>query len=167
MLRGLLLSLLVAWPLAAAEISHIHGIAIDPADPSRLLLATHHGLFAMRADGSVSQVSRHDHDLMGFSPHPTERNLLFASGHPSSGGNLGVIVSRDGGINWQPLSPGERGPVDFHQMDVSKADPRVLYGAYAGTLQVSRDGWLHWEIVAPAPEWLLALAAGANCKLVI
>jgi hypothetical protein len=27
------------------SVAHIHGIAVDPADPQRLYLATHHGLY--------------------------------------------------------------------------------------------------------------------------
>ena len=37
------------------------------------------------------------YDYMGFIPHPTDPSLLFASGHPAGGGNLGFIVSNDGG----------------------------------------------------------------------
>ncbi len=76
---------------------------------------------------------------MGFTPHPADESVLYASGHPAGGGNLGFIVSRDGGRGWSSLSPGVGGPVDFHQMDVSKADPSVIYGAHGG-LQASRDG---------------------------
>jgi photosystem II stability/assembly factor-like uncharacterized protein len=54
------------------------------------------------------------------------------------------------------------GPVDFHQMDVSPADPQTIYGAYAGQLQVSRDGGQSWEVVGPAPEGLIDLAASSK-----
>tara|TARA_R110002020_G_scaffold67188_9_gene176681 strand:- start:1547 stop:1669 length:123 start_codon:yes stop_codon:yes gene_type:complete len=32
----------------------------------------------------------------------------------------------------QQVSPGVNGPVDFHQLTVSPADPARVYGAYAG-----------------------------------
>ena len=79
--------------------------------------------------------------------------IYFASGHPADGGNLGVIRSSDGGAGWELLDPGVGGPVDFHQLDVSKSDPSVLYGVY-GTLQVSRDGGETWLAVAEAPPGL-------------
>jgi photosystem II stability/assembly factor-like uncharacterized protein len=99
-------------------------------------------------------------DFMGFTPHPADPKVLYASGHPAGGGNLGFIVSTDGGATWAQLSPGADGPVDFHQMDVSPADPKVVYGAY-GSIQVSRDGGKSWSETGPAPEGLIQLAASS------
>jgi hypothetical protein len=146
-------------PLAALLAgTHVHGLAVDPADPDRLLIATHHGLHALTLSTRRSeQVSERRDDLMGFTPHP-DGGTLFASGHPAEGGNLGFIVSEDGGATWTMRSPGLNGPVDFHAMTVSPADPAVIYGAYGG-LQVSRDGGASWEMAGPAPEGLIALAA--------
>ena len=42
---------------ALAGATHFHGIAVDPADPSRLYLATHHGLYAVEPDGSAMLLS--------------------------------------------------------------------------------------------------------------
>ena len=156
-------------PLSAAETTvaalaketHFHGLAVDPQDPSRLHLATHHGLYVADATGVARQVSESKDDFMGFTPHPSDPTILFASGHPSGGGNLGFIVSRDGGKSWTKLSAGVGGPVDFHQMDVSKADPQVLYGVY-GDLQKSKDGGRTWSRVGPAPEGLIGLATSSR-----
>jgi photosystem II stability/assembly factor-like uncharacterized protein len=159
--------LAVAAPAAAAEsvplaaVSHIHGVAFDREDPQRLLLATHHGLYVASSDGTARRLSEHRDDLMGFSPHPSEPSTLYASGHPETGGNLGVVRSQDGGVSWERLAPGVHGPVDFHAMTISPADPGVLYGAYRG-LQASRDGGRSWEMVGPAPSGLIALAASAR-----
>jgi hypothetical protein len=142
--------------------THFHGLAVDRADPSRLYLATHHGLYVVEADGKATRVSENQNDYMGFTPHPGDPGTLFASGHPSGGGNMGVIISKDGGRSWSALSPGVGGPVDFHQMDASAADPNVLYGAFAGSLQVSRDGGRSWEQVGSAPEGLVDLATSAK-----
>ena len=146
---------------ALAEQTHFHGIAVDPNDPSHLYLATHHGLYAVTRDGSAERLSPVQ-DLMGFTPHPTDPSTLYASGHPAGGGNLGFIASDDGGRSWRQLAAGVGGPVDFHQMDVSAADPRTIYGAYAGQLQVSRDGGRSWEVLGPAPEGLIDLAASSE-----
>lgn len=141
--------------------THFHGIAVDPRDPDRLYLATHHGLFVVGADGKARQVSELTDDFMGFTPHPTDPEVLYASGHPAGGGNLGFTVSRDGGRSWSKLGDGAGGPVDFHQMDVSKADPAVVYGVF-GDLQRSVDGGRSWTRVGPAPEGLIALAASGT-----
>jgi hypothetical protein len=42
---------------ALATETHFHGIAVDAKDPSRLYLATHHGLFVVDAEGKASQIS--------------------------------------------------------------------------------------------------------------
>lgn len=145
--------------VALAKDTHFHGIAVDPADSSRVYLATHHGLYVMGTDGRAQRISE-VRDYMGFTAHPTDATVLFASGHPAGGGNLGFIVSRDGGRTWTKLSDGIGGPVDFHQMDVSKVDPRVIYGVYQ-SLQRSADGGETWQLVGPAPADIIALAASS------
>lgn len=155
--------LLRAEPVGAvslSQISHIHGIAVDRRDPSRLFLATHNGLYLASPEGYAQPVSETRDDYMGFTPHPTDGDILFASGHPVAGGNMGFIISHDGGVTWESVSSGAGGPVDFHAMDVSRADPDVIYGLY-GAIQVSRDGGVTWEVAgAPAAD-TFDLAASA------
>ncbi|MDD7970798.1 WD40/YVTN/BNR-like repeat-containing protein [Roseinatronobacter alkalisoli] len=142
--------------------THIHGLAVDGQDSGRLLIATHHGLHALDLDtGLTVQISDHSDDLMGFVADPVAPAGFLASGHPAHGGNLGVIASSDGGASWTKLSDGVNGPVDFHQMDISKADPSVVWGNYGG-LQRSRDGGRIWEQVADAPPGLISIAASAQ-----
>ena len=153
-------------PAAAEPVSglkdhtHIHGLAVERSDPAYLLIATHHGLYRAGPDGDAELVSVVQ-DFMGFNPHPSDPNKLYASGHPQGGGNLGFIASNDGGRTWMEISPGVNGPVDFHQMTVSLADPKTIYGAY-GQLQISRDSGRTWNEVAPLPEKLIDLAASAK-----
>ena len=74
---------------ALAKETHFHGIAVDPADSSRVYLATHNGLYVVAPDGSADAISDAADDFMGFTAHPTDPATLFASGHPASGGNTG------------------------------------------------------------------------------
>jgi photosystem II stability/assembly factor-like uncharacterized protein len=141
------------------QATHFHGIAVDPADPSRLFLATHHGFFLVSADGTATRLSPVQ-DFMGFTPHPSDPHVLYASGHPAGGGNLGFIESTDGGVTWVQVSPGVGGPVDFHQMDVSQADPNVIYGNFHG-LQMSRDGGKSWAMSGAVPDGVTDLAASS------
>lgn len=143
------------------KLSHIHGLAVDRHDPGRLLVATHHGLFAASPDGTATAVSSLGHDFMGFTPHPTEVDTYLGSGHPAAGGNLGVIRSTDGGRTWAKLSNGHLGPVDFHAMAASKADPQVMYGLY-GRIQMTRDGGRTWMQMGSLPARPFALAASAK-----
>ena len=41
-----------------AKKTHFHGIAVQPGDPSRLYLASHHGLFEVTPDGKTRRVSK-------------------------------------------------------------------------------------------------------------
>lgn len=150
--------------LAVSELAgrtHFHGLSVDPADPARLLLATHHGIYVVSADGTAVRQSRDGHDFMGFTAHPRDAKTLYASGHPASGGNLGLILSNDGGKSWRQVSPGYQGPVDFHQLDVSRSDPGRMYGVYGG-LQTSHDGGRTWRPVGPVPRGLLDLAVSPD-----
>jgi hypothetical protein len=42
---------------ALAGDAHFHGIAVDPTHPSRVYLATHHGLYAVASDGTAKRLS--------------------------------------------------------------------------------------------------------------
>src|SRR5690606_35116436 len=69
--------------------THVHGLAVDRSDPDRLLIATHHGLHVLRIEsGTISPLSEIEDDFMGFTPHPVDARVLYASGHPARGGNL-------------------------------------------------------------------------------
>lgn len=141
-----------------SEVSHIHGVAFDPAAPGAILLATHYGIYRATAEGMAETVSVNADDYMGFTPDPGDPDRLLASGHPGQGGSLGVIASADGGVTWSKLADGVSGPVDFHAMTISRADPKVIYGLYGG-IQVSRDGGLSWTLAGPGPQEVIDLAA--------
>jgi photosystem II stability/assembly factor-like uncharacterized protein len=143
------------------RIEHIHGLTVDPGRQGRLYLATHDGLFLARPDGGATRVGAARHDFMAFAADPGDPDRLYASGHPPGGGNLGFLASRDRGVTWQPVSEGAGGPVDFHAMTVSSAEPKVIYGLYKG-LQVSRDGGRTWRVVGTLPEDTFDLAASAH-----
>jgi photosystem II stability/assembly factor-like uncharacterized protein len=166
LLAGVLLpaSVLAAeQPVPIAELAkqtHFHGIAAHPDPTGGIHLATHHGLFRVDGRGLATRVAASADDFMGFTVHPTRPEVLYASGHPARGGNLGIITSTDSGRTWRQLSRGLNGPVDFHQLAVSKADPNVIYGAFRG-LQISRDGGESWGVAAPGPDGLMSLAASS------
>ena len=149
-----------AQSIPISSVSHIHGIAVDPKDPASLYIATHDGLFHTSPGGTAELISESRDDYMGFTPHPSDAGIIYSSGHPASGGNTGLLVSRDGGRTWQQVSPGAGGPVDFHAMDVSRADPNVIYGIY-GKVQVSRDGGETWTVAGAPPADVFDIAGSA------
>jgi len=129
------------------EITHGHGLSVDVADSDKVYIATHHGLLLLQNEKELYQVGDSKDDYMGFSPHPTSSKIFFSSGHPSTGGNIGFQKSIDGGFNWEKVSDGVGGPVDFHAMAVSPVNPDLIFGWYRGALQRSTDGGKNWEVV--------------------
>ncbi|WP_233517696.1 F510_1955 family glycosylhydrolase [Geodermatophilus marinus] len=132
--------------------SHIHGVAIDPAD-GRLLLATHDGLFDVGDDGESTHIGPVI-DLMGFAVRGPGHFL--ASGHPGPDADLpepvGLIESTDGGRTWEPRS--RQGESDFHALTVS--DAGIL--GYDGSLVRSADGEEWEQLLIPAAPAALAAA---------
>lgn len=137
-------------PETVSSLQDAHGLAVGRKDSSRVYIATHTGLLAMSNDADLQRVSEAQDDYMGFSAHPTDANTFYSSGHPSSGGNIGFQKSTDGGKTWQKIANGVGGPVDFHTMAVSQADPNIIYGVYRGQVQRSSDEGKNWELVNAA-----------------
>lgn len=150
-----------AHALGLGDLDHIHGLAFEPGPQGELLIATHDGIYRALPDGTVERRSEARDDFMALAASASEPGTLFASGHPATGGNLGLIRSTDGGRSWQHWSDGHRGPVDFHHLAVSPTDPQTLYGVH-GTLQASRDGGRSWEPSGTAPAGLLGLAVSST-----
>ena len=142
------------------ESTHIHGLAFDPLDKSRVLVATHSGFFAF--DFETQEVAPVGESRLDFMSSSVSGGLFFASGHPETGGNSGVLLSTDGGVSWTFLSQGAEGPVDFHQMTASPAGPTILFGVFAGKLQRSWDAGATWELLGPVPYGLVDLAGSAR-----
>lgn len=149
------------------EITHGHGLAVDAADSSKVYIATHHGLLVLKNNKDLFQVGNKKDDYMGFSPHPTDPKIVFSSGHPATGGNIGFQKSEDGGFTWKKISDGVQGPVDFHAMAVSPANPNLIYGSYRGAIQQSIDAGKNWEIVGNTNFPIVNLAADPKDENVI
>ncbi|MFI7413598.1 F510_1955 family glycosylhydrolase [Streptomyces sp. NPDC049627] len=119
---------------SATAMSHIHGLGIDPSD-QRLYVATHAGVYTPDAKGEPQLVGDSTDDFMGFTV--AQDQTFYASGHPSQGGNKGLIKSTDAGKTWKALSLS--GQSDFHSLDYAHG---AVYGydSTAGLLRTSKDG---------------------------
>lgn len=149
------------------SITHGHGLAVDVADPSRVYIATHHGLLVLTNDKDLNRIGQSQDDYMGFTPHPTDPKIFFSSGHPSTGGNMGFLKSEDGGFSWKKVSNGLNGPVDFHAMTVSSANPNLIYGFFQGALQRTTDEGKNWEIASTTNFPIVNLAADPTDENVV
>jgi hypothetical protein len=131
-----------------AELSHVHGLGVNPAD-GLLYIATHHGLFVLDEGGAIDLVGEGRQDTMGFTV--AGRDHFLASGHPAPGddgpSSLGLIESTDAGATWEPVSL--QGQADFHVLRYAHG---IAYGidALTGQLLVSED-LTSWETRSTEP----------------
>lgn len=141
----------VFWP-------HVHGLGIDPSDNSVLYIATHGDFYKSVNAGPPVKVDIQRADYMAFNAPQSEGAPLYASGHPSTGGNTGLIKSTDGGQTWQVVSTILDPPADFHTMALSKSDPDVIMGFDSGGrgLFKTADAGQTWEEL-DYPEYIVAL----------
>jgi photosystem II stability/assembly factor-like uncharacterized protein len=96
---------------------------------------------------------------MAFNAPPIPGIPLYASGHPSTGGNTGLIKSSDGGVTWETVSNVIEPPVDFHSMAISKQNPETIIGFDSGARGLFKtvDAGKTWETIE-YPEYISALA---------
>jgi photosystem II stability/assembly factor-like uncharacterized protein len=137
----------------------LHGVGVGVYDRT-LYLATHNGLFK-KANSGWELVGNDKSDLMGFVVSPAREGVIYSSGHPPTGGNLGFRKSTDGGQTWQTISSVTSPmPVDFHAMDASAADENLIYGSPGGgnDMYVTHDEGKTWAKLSP-PARVISLAA--------
>lgn len=144
------------------KIQDIHGLALDPTHPGKLYVATHHGLFVAENDTAWAAVTEQPFDMMGFTMHPRDGRIMYASGHPGRVGQgwaVGVVKSTDGGRTWVTL--GLKNEVDFHAMAMEPGETAAndtIYGFHGGKLHVSTDSGRTWKTrIPPAPISALAV----------
>ncbi len=122
----------------------LHGLAVKP--DGNLFITTHDGLFLLKDDTDLYRIGEEKGDLMGFVMNPRNPDQVYASGHPASGGNIGVVASQDGGVTWRRIFKNiGKGLVDFHAMAISLVEPRVIYGWYEDKLYRTDDGGHTWR----------------------
>jgi photosystem II stability/assembly factor-like uncharacterized protein len=142
---------------------HVHGLGIDPLDNNILYIATHGDFYKSVNGGPPVKVDQQRADYMAFNAPQTEGVPLYASGHPSTGGNMGLVKSTDGGQTWQSVSQVLDPPVDFHAMAVSRSNPNVIMGFDSGErgLFKTTDAGNTWQNL-DYPEYITALAIAPN-----
>jgi photosystem II stability/assembly factor-like uncharacterized protein len=145
------------------EWRHVHGLGVDPTDSSILYIATHGDFYQSRSGAPPVKVDKIRADYMAFNAPHDKVSPLYASGHPSTGGNTGLIKSTDGGITWQSVSNVLEPAVDFHAMTLSKRDPNLILGFDSGGRGLFKtvDAGKTWENLE-YPEYISALTISPN-----
>jgi photosystem II stability/assembly factor-like uncharacterized protein len=128
--------------------AHIHGLTVS-GDTSKVLLATHDGLFDVTKQ-PASKIGG-TNDLMGFTAGK-DPGVFYASGHPGEGSDLpnplGLIKSVDGGKTWEQLS--RQGVSDFHALTTTKSGIVAFDGTLWTTPTASQDWKKRQPDFAPA-----------------
>ena len=138
---------------------HVHGLGLNPADHSILYIATHGDFYQSISGAPPIKVDKIRSDYMAFNAPLVSGFPLYASGHPSTGGNTGLIKSDDGGITWEHVSNVIEPAVDFHAMATSKQNPEMLIGFDSGARGLFKtvDAGKTWETIE-YPEYVSTLA---------
>jgi photosystem II stability/assembly factor-like uncharacterized protein len=139
---------------------HVHGLGIDPSDSSILYIATHGDFYKSVNGGTPIKVDKQRADYMAFNAPQTSGVPLYASGHPSTGGNTGLIKSMDGGQTWQVLATILDPPVDFHAMALGKSDPNIIIGYDSADRGLFKtiDAGKTWDKLDAPGDYVAALA---------
>lgn len=142
---------------------HVHGLGLDPVDSSILYIATHGDFYQSISGAPPVKVDKVRADYMAFNAPPVQGIPLYASGHPSTGGNTGLIKSSNGGVTWEHVSNVIEPPVDFHAMAISKQNPEMIIGFDSGARGLFKtiDAGQNWETIE-YPEYISALAISPN-----
>ena len=150
------------------EWRHVHGLGVDLTDSGILYIATHGDFYQSRNGAPPVKVDQVRADYMAFNAPHDKDSPLYASGHPSSGGNTGLIKSNDGGITWQSVAKVLEPAVDFHAMTLSKSDPNLILGFDSGGrgLFKTMDAGKTWENLE-YPEYISALAISPTDSQII
>ena len=143
------------------SLPRIYGLTVARSEPPLLYLSTPGGLYAADPEALARPVSAPEGNLMALAHHPLKPNIMYLGGHTPKEGDLGVLRSTDGGKQWKRISQGLSAHTGFHLLEISKANPEVMYGVTT-LLHRSMDGGRTWKQLGPLPQQLIGLAASAR-----
>ena len=153
----------------------VHKIAQNAAQPDRLFLQNHWGLYRSDDGGdSWTDVANGVPSDFGFvvGIHPRDPDTAFALPLHSDGfrctpeGRLRVYRTRNGGRSWQAMTRGlpQKNALETvvrDAMTVDSLDPAgVYFGTRSGRLYASRDEGASWRLVAEGLPPIVCVKVG-------
>lgn len=145
---------LAADAITLARIPHIHAIAVDPADGSRLILGTRKGLYRVSPDQSLTPLLDGKHEITGLAVSADGRRLIVSGSKSRKG--FGALFSDDSGSTWKPAATVKSGALSLRLLANGSGDMKRLY-AIGKALHFSRDGGANWLDVGAPPAATLGL----------
>jgi photosystem II stability/assembly factor-like uncharacterized protein len=111
-----------------------HSLLVSPADPQKLTLGTHYGIYRSSDGGRTwDAAGLSSSDAMNLVQ--TKQATLWLAGHQV------LKESTDGGRNWNDVRPAGLPGLDVHGFAAQPNQPKVLYASIAGQgLYRSSDG---------------------------
>ena len=150
------------WTLANAGLGaseYVTSLAVDPFQPSNLLLATFNGLFrSTDGAGTWAQVS------LPVAGYPVR--VLFdplARGTAWLQDNGALLKSTDGGQTWTTKSNNSLATL----FAIDPTNSNVLYGNVPGGLARSTDAGNTWQVIGPAVSQLAIDPANPSILVVV
>jgi photosystem II stability/assembly factor-like uncharacterized protein len=160
--------------------SDIHGVGLfntadgthknkDGSDDNNdsIYLATNNGLYSKHQNSTWVQVGNDKSDITAFVINPKKEGVMYSSGYPSTGGNLGFRMSNDSGNTWKTISPvtGKSSiktvsflsginPIAFNSIAISPVNTEILYGSSedGNILYMTKDEGKTWAPKTTLPS---------------
>ena len=121
--------------------SHVHSLSVDRADPNRLWIGLHSGLYVSADAGRSWSLAGLDGDDSMNIAGAGAQAPLWVAGHEV------LERSVDGGATWQSVRPAGLPGLDLHGFAVRPGQPEEILAAVAGQgLYGSRDGGASFEL---------------------
>jgi hypothetical protein len=151
--------------------SDIHGVGLFNTADGTLYLATNNGLYSKHQNSTWVPVGNDKSDITGFALNPKKDGVMYSSGYPPTGGNLGFRMSTDSGNTWKAISSvtGKSSvktvslltginPVAFNSIAISPVNTEILYGS-------SEDGDILYMTNDEGKTWSAKTAIPSKIKI--
>jgi len=155
----------------------IHGVGLFTTkrssndEDNSIYLATNNGLYSKHQNSTWVQVGNDKSDITGFVINPKKEGVMYSSGYPPTGGNLGFRMSTDSGNTWKTISPvtGKSSiktvsllsginPIAFNSIAISPVNSEILYGS-------SEDGDILYMTNDEGKTWSAKTAIPSKIKI--
>ena len=145
----------------------IHGVGLFNTADGTLYLATNNGLYSKHQNSTWVQVGNDKSDITGFVINPKKNGVMYSSGYPPTGGNLGFRMSTDSGNTWKAISSvtGKSSvktvslltginPIAFNSIAISPGNTEILYGSSqdGDILYMTNDEGKTWSAKTTIPS---------------
>jgi photosystem II stability/assembly factor-like uncharacterized protein len=150
----------------------VHGVAISPGSPSKVLVTTPDGIWISSDEGdswtlhAFPKFAERDRVsyCRGVAVKPNDPNVIFVANGNDVPGDTGAIQrSRDGGRSWERVALPVEPNSTMYWFAVNPADPNLMVAnSMYGYLYVSGDGGDSWTKLRRELSEIRALACMPN-----